>query len=266
MKFIESKQNAVLKHIRALSKKKNRDESGEYLIEGVRAVDDMLTTGVIKTIFMEEERIPIREYASIISRAKEAKILLYIVKEGLLDTVGTTATSQGILAIARKKTHLYSEFKGPIPSSFYLLLDTVQDPGNVGTIIRTAVAAGCSGIFMASGTVDLYNEKTVRSTMSAIGKIPIYAGLGEEDTLHLLSRPEFSVYALTMENAVSYDTVEYISPTLLIVGNEGNGISPALLELCKHRISIPMYGDIESLNVAIATALAMYKVAEKRSF
>lgn len=263
MKFIESKQNSLLKHIHALQKKKNRDAAGEYVVEGVRAVEDMLSTGSIKTIFIEEERIPRSEYASVIAKAREYKIQILLTKDGLLNSFGSTETSQGILAIARKKEHVYKEFVEVSNSGFYVLLDTIQDPGNVGTIIRTAVAAGCNGVFLTAGSADLYNDKTVRSTMSAIGKIPLYAGLTETDTVHLLSRPELAVYGLDMEGALSYEKIEYSEPALLVFGNEGNGISPKVLEYCKHRVSIPMYGDIESLNVAIAAALAMYKLAEK---
>ena len=139
-----------------------------------------------------------------------------------------------------------------IEDGVYITLDGVQDPGNLGTILRTAVAAGVKGIFLMKGTVDPYNDKTVRSTMSALSMLN-----------DLIAESNMSTYVTALDNSKPYHMVAYDKRCMLILGNEGNGVTPEVMNLCKHRIMIPMYGDIESLNVSVAAALCMYKAQEQ---
>ena len=150
-----------------------------------------------------------------------------------------------------------------IEDGVYITLDGIQDPGNLGTIIRTAVAAGVKGIFLMKGTVDPFNDKTVRSTMSALHKIPVYEDVTLSMLNDLIAESNMSTYVTALEESKPYNMVTYDKRCMLILGNEGNGVTPEVMNLCKHRIMIPMYGDIESLNVSVAAALCMYKAQEQ---
>ena len=142
----------------------------------------------------------------------------------------------------------------------YLLLDQVQDPGNVGTVIRTAIAAGVNGIFLTAGSVDVYNPKTVRSAMNGLSLIPIYQNLTMEDVKSLLSDFSLHSYALCPNATAAYHEVPYERPVVLVFGNEGNGIREEIIELCTQTVTIPMKGNIDSLNLSVAAALTMYQV------
>ena len=172
-----------------------------------------------------------------------------------------TVNGQGVMGIARQGQSDFSDFQAQ--DGLYLLLDGVQDPGNMGTLIRTAVAAGVKALFVSKGAVDVYNEKTVRSALSAIGELAIYTGLDDQDIENLILHKNLRAYVTTLEDAKDYSAVIYDTKTLLVLGNEGQGVRGPIQALCHERIHIPLYGPIESLNVGIAGALAMYKVREE---
>ena len=225
MEFIQSKDNKTIKHIVSLGQRKNRSKYGEYIVEGIRSIRDISTMGVIKAIVIRESKCKDKNIEALLSLESMQSIPTYIAQDPVFDKIDNTVNGQGIVAIVSKPKHSMESIS--IEDGVYITLDGVQDPGNLGTILRTAVAAGVKGIFLMKGTVDPYNDKTVRSTMSA---------------LHM----------------VAYD-----KRCMLILGNEGNGVTPEVMNLCKHRIMIPMYGDIESLNVSVAAALCMYKAQEQ---
>lgn len=145
-----------------------------------------------------------------------------------------------------------------------LLIDQVQDPGNLGTMIRTADAAGFSQVVLGKGTVDLYNDKVVRASQGSIFHIPII----QADLLELipaLQSQTYTVLASALENAVAYDTVEQLEKIALVMGNEGSGIAPEILQLADKCIKIPIYGQAESLNVSIAAGILMYQLRKQNS-
>ena len=172
-----------------------------------------------------------------------------------------TVNGQGVVAIVSKPKYDMESIH--IDDGLYITLDGVQDPGNLGTIIRTAVAAGAKGIFLLKGTVDPYNEKCVRSTMSALCNIPIFEDVTLSEFYDFIKDNTIKTYVTSLENAKPYHTISYAKRTMIILGNEGNGVSKEIIEMCDQAITIPMYGDIESLNVSIAAALCMYKVREQ---
>ena len=217
MEFIQSKDNKTIKHIISLGQRKNRQKSGEYIVEGIRSIRDIAAMGAVKTIFIRE------------SKSQDKNVLDLLA----LDAVQSVPT--------------------------YI----VQDPGNLGTIIRTAVAAGVKGIFLMKGTVDPFNDKTVRSTMSALHKIPLYEDVTLSMLHDIVAESNMTTYVTALEDSVPYHSVDYAKRTMLVLGNEGNGVTPEVMNLCTNRIMIPMYGDMESLNVSVAAALCMYKVQEQ---
>jgi len=256
--YIQSKENKTIKHIISLQQRKYRQKFGEYTVEGIRAVTDIGKKDCLRSILIREskrsELEPLVEKGFTVSS-------VYVVQDPIFDKIEHSVNGQGILGIAKKCVNdLHSLI---VEDGLYIALDGVQDPGNLGTIIRTAVAAGAKGIFLLKGTVDPYNEKCVRSTMSALCNIPIFEDITLSEFYDFIKDNTIKTYVTSLDNAKPYHTISYAKRTMVILGNEGNGVSKEIIEMCDQAITIPMYGDIESLNVSIAAALCMYKVREQ---
>ncbi len=256
--YIQSKDNKTIKHIISLQQRKYRQKFGEYMVEGIRAVTDIGKKDCLRSILIREskrsELEPLVEKGLTVSS-------VYVVQDPIFDKIEHSVNGQGILGIAKKYVNdLHSLI---VEDGLYVALDGVQDPGNLGTIIRTAVAAGAKGIFLLKGTVDPYNEKCVRSTMSALCNIPIFEDVTLSEFYDFIKDNTIKTYVTSLDNAKPYHTISYAKRTMIILGNEGNGVSREIIEMCDQAITIPMYGDIESLNVSIAAALCMYKVREQ---
>ena len=256
--YIQSKDNKTIKHIISLQQRKYRQKFGEYTVEGIRAVTDIGKKDCLRSILIREskrsELEPLVQKGFTVSSVD-------VVQDPIFDKIEHSVNGQGILGIAKKCVNdLHSLI---VEDGLYVALDGVQDPGNLGTIIRTAVAAGAKGIFLLKGTVDPYNEKCVRSTMSALCNIPIFEDVTLSEFYDFIKDNTIKTYVTSLENAKPYHTISYPKRTMIILGNEGNGVSREIIEMCDQAITIPMYGDIESLNVSIAAALCMYKVREQ---
>jgi len=256
--YIQSKDNKTIKHIISLQQRKYRQKFGEYTVEGIRAVTDIGKKDFLRSILIRESKRS--ELEPLVQKGFTVSSV-YVVQDPIFDKIEHSVNGQGILGIAKKCVNdLHSLI---VEDGLYVALDGVQDPGNLGTIIRTAVAAGAKGIFLLKGTVDPYNEKCVRSTMSALCNIPIFEDVTLSEFYDFIKDNTIKTYVTSLENAKPYHTISYPKRTMIILGNEGNGVSGEIIEMCDQAITIPMYGDIESLNVSIAAALCMYKVREQ---
>ena len=256
--YIQSKDNKTIKHIISLQQRKYRQKFGEYTVEGIRAVTDLGKKGFLRAILIRESK---RGELEPLVQKDFSISSVYVVQDPIFDKIEHSVNGQGILGIAQKCINELHSFI--VEDGLYVALDGVQDPGNLGTIIRTAVAAGAKGIFLLKGTVDPYNEKCVRSTMSALCNIPIFEDITLSEFYDFIKDNTIKTYVTSLENAKPYHTISYAKRTMVILGNEGNGVSKEIIEMCDQAITIPMYGDIESLNVSIAAALCMYKVRER---
>ena len=256
--YIQSKDNKTIKHIISLQQRKYRQKFGEYTVEGIRAVTDIGKKDCLRSILIRESKRS--ELEPLVQKGFTVSSV-YVVQDPIFDKIEHSVNGQGILGIAKKCVNdLHSLI---VEDGLYVALDGVQDPGNLGTIIRTAVAAGAKGIFLLKGTVDPYNEKCVRSTMSALCNIPIFEDITLSEFYDFIKDNSIKTYVTSLDNAKPYHTISYAKRTMVILGNEGNGVSKEIIEMCDQAITIPMYGDIESLNVSIAAALCMYKVREQ---
>ena len=256
--YIQSKDNKTIKHIISLQQRKYRQKFGEYTVEGIRAVTDIGKKDFLRSILIRESKRS--ELEPLVQKGFTVSSV-YVVQDPIFDKIEHSVNGQGILGIAKKCVNdLHSLI---VEDGLYVALDGVQDPGNLGTIIRTAVAAGAKGIFLLKGTVDPYNEKCVRSTMSALCNIPIFEDITLSEFYDFIKDNSIKTYVTSLDNAKPYHTISYAKRTMVILGNEGNGVSKEIIEMCDQAITIPMYGDIESLNVSIAAALCMYKVREQ---
>lgn len=260
MEEITSKDNKKIKHVLQLYKRKYRQTHKEYVAEGYRTVVDMIPTGHVRYVLAKglhgvEEGLQ--------KLCEMYHVDLYVVDDSLWKGIDATVHGQGVLAVVCQKESCIEDFIAHA-NGLYVLVDGVQDPGNMGTLIRTAVGAGVKAMFLTPNTVDVYNEKTVRSTMSGLSKLPLYTNVTKDDVIKLLEEQDIQLYGTVLEDSVDYGQPTYEGATMIALGNEANGISEDILQLVTQRISIPMYGPMESLNVAIAGALCMYKVQERK--
>lgn len=251
--MITSSSNELIKHIKKLQTKKSyRRECGQYVLEGLRQVRDGITH--VKTLIVSE--------SFDISLLPEADGV-QMVSDKLFAQLSETKSPQGIMAVASMKNASLDEVsQGENP--FVVFCDSVSDPGNLGTIIRTCDAAGVSGIILNSTCADLYNPKTVRSAMASIFNVKIHICEDSIYTLNSLKEKGIKIFAAgPMLSEEIYDC-DFKSPSVVVVGNEANGISDELLTTCDKYVKIPMLGKAESLNVSVAAALIVYEGVRQR--
>ena len=185
------------------------------------------------------------------------------VAPGIFGKISDTLTPQGILCVMMRPEYRLEELLA-IPRPVFMVLENLQDPGNLGTILRTAEAAGCTGIVMSRDTVDIYNPKVIRSTMGAVYRVPFFYADRLEETVIRLREKGFMIYGAHLHGAVSFECPDYKVPCACMIGNEGNGLTEPLASLAHQRIRIPMEGKAESLNAAVSAALIMYEAYRQR--
>lgn len=185
------------------------------------------------------------------------------VTEELFARMSDTRTPQGILCVLRQPGYSLEQLlDGPAP--LLVVLENLQDPGNLGTIVRTGEGAGITGVIMTSGTVDIFNPKTIRSTMGSIFRVPFLYVDSVEDTLHEMHRRGIRTYAAHLEGRKYYDSFSFREGTAFLIGNEGNGLSRETAGQAGQYLKIPMEGRVESLNAAVAASLLMYEAHRQR--
>lgn len=241
--MLTSIKNDKVKNWRKLHNRKDREKSGTFLIEGFHLIEEAIKSNwdIHEIIYQDGVELP--EWIG------EKNVVE--VDQKVFQHITQTKSPQGIAAV------LGFNRQEKVSGKLYLLLDRIQDPGNLGTIIRTADAAGFDAVILGEGTVDLYNDKTIRATQGSIFHIPvIQENLFEQ--IPNLKKDGFSIWASALTNSKDYHTIKTNSKVALILGNEGAGINPKLLELADEIVKIPIYGKAESLNVSIAAGILMY--------
>ena len=245
MEIIQSKQNASIKSARKLLQRKHRKTS--YLLEGWHLFEEA------KARFAEILKVcVVYDMAYIVSNMSKVKL----VRPEVLKELCETQTPQGIVAeVAKQSQSLPKSFSGK-----YLLLEDVQDPGNVGTMIRTADAAGYDGVFLSDKSADIYNQKTLRSMQGSHFHLPIYRG-PILDMVEACRKQGIPVLATTLSDvSVDYKAVKTDGNFALVMGNEGQGISQDMAESADQLVHISMPGQAESLNVAVAAGILMFSL------
>ncbi|MBI5974501.1 TrmH family RNA methyltransferase [Staphylococcus canis] len=244
MEQITSVQNNKIKNFNKLKKKRVRDQQHEAIIEGFHLIEEALASDIkIKQLFMIE---PDRVSEGI----KSAAEFCFQITQKVAESLSGTVTPQGIFAVIEKPDVQIKDAKR------VLVLDRIQDPGNLGTIIRTADAAGLDLVILAKGTADVYQDKVLRASQGSVFHIPTQV---VDDVVQYVSDFEGPVYGTALINATPYHQIEAKqSRFALILGNEGEGIDSNLLQQTTQNITIPIYGKAESLNVAIAAGILMF--------
>ncbi|WNS74535.1 RNA methyltransferase [Bacillus sp. DTU_2020_1000418_1_SI_GHA_SEK_038] len=246
MKYIHSANNPQVKQWKKLLTKKERDKTGTFLVEGFHLVEEAILSGRIEEIVVSENTglPPSWDYGD---------IPVTLVTSDIIQSLSDTETPQGVIAICRQPEFNTDQFNG----NKYLLIDAVQDPGNLGTMIRTADAAGVDAIIIGDGSVDIYNPKVLRSAQGSHFHLPIMRGK-LNDWISKLKKESIPVYGTALEDAKEYTDIETTGKFALIVGNEGSGVRKSILSETTDNLYIPIYGKSESLNVAIATGILLY--------
>lgn len=261
---INSNQNKIFKQIKSLLNKKYRQKLSQFIIEGERFVDYAMTHNYrIEYICIREDLLESGVDAEKIE-SYEAVSKLISLPKNLFSELADTDHSQGIIGILAlpESLELKSLFGKPVLPQV-VFLDRLQDPGNVGTIIRTADACGIEYIILNKGTVDPYNNKVVRSTAGSILNVKIIEVEDPQSCLNFLKDHGYTLLVTALEAEFTYnDKKAYGKANCLIIGNEANGVSEQIMRLESHTITIPIYGKAESLNASVAAGIMMYKINE----
>ncbi|WP_066063623.1 TrmH family RNA methyltransferase [Neobacillus soli] len=244
MKHIESLSNPKVKQWKKLLTKKERDKSGTFLVEGFHLVEEALKQGeqMMEIIISEKVDLP---------RWDTASTPVIIVTEEISNSLSDTEAPQGIYAVCRQANMEAQQAKT------FLFVDAVQDPGNLGTMIRTADAAGIDAVVVGHGSVDIFNSKVLRSAQGSHFHLPIIRG-DLHQWVDKLQGENIPVYGTALEGASEYTEISRGDSFALIVGNEGNGVGKDILASTTANLYIPIYGKSESLNVAVATGILLY--------
>lgn len=256
--MITSTANAQVKQLIQWQKKsKQRNKDGIFLVEGIRMWKEVPKERLIK-VYVSESFLKRYEKELENSAAK-----IEVLSDQIFERVSDTQTPQGILCVVKRKNYRLTDIvKGNAPC--LVILDNLQDPGNLGTIVRTAEGAGVDGIIMSQGCVDIYNPKTIRSTMGSIYRMPFFYTEHMEEVFCLLKEKQITAYAAHLEGKTFYDEQDYRKGCAFLIGNEGNGLSEEMAARADVKIRIPMYGQVESLNAAVATSVLMYEASRQR--
>jgi len=259
VKEITSLANPIIKDIKALSQKKNREASGTFMAEGLKLVLDALETGwKIETLIYSKAGIgkPLVEKAA--SRTVAAGGLVLEVSEKVLSSVTHRDNPQMVVGIFKSRWQNLFDIR-PKPNETWVALDRVRDPGNLGTIIRTADAAGASGVILIGETTDPFALETVRATMGSIFSLPVARGTAYE-FLKWQKTSGTNVVATHLKGAIDYRKADYSSkPVVLLMGNEQAGLPDDLADAAGIKVRIPQQGKADSLNLAMATAVMLFE-------
>lgn len=257
--IITAKNNPQIKAAAALTEKKERENTGLFLLEGARLCKDAALNGiVIEKLFVTQEAAEKyrQEFAAVSEKAQR----VFLIGEDAAKKLADTKNSQNMFCVCRKN--------GSVPDirkeGMYVFLDNIQNPDNLGAVVRTAEALGADGLIVSSGC-DIFSPKAMRASMGALLRFPVIAAENGEELLTRCKENGMRVFATVPDSAAADITkTRKTGGCVLVIGNEGSGVSPGVLSLCTDRITIPMKGKAESLNAAAAAAIAIWEFMKER--
>ncbi|WP_317854325.1 RNA methyltransferase [Chakrabartyella piscis] len=257
-KYIESPQNKIYKRLKGLQLKKNRDKEGLFLAEGLRFVSEIPDTWTVDFIACSQTFSKEMDTIDF-----ETRWNLIVFPDDLFEDLCDTESPQGVLAVCAKRQDTIATLPTK-ENYFFILAEELNDPGNLGTIIRTADACGADGVFLSKGSVDVYNPKVLRSTMGSLFHLPIFQNVDLSETATILQEKGVSLYAAHLQGTDYPYTLPLTKSCGFLIGNEARGLSDAVANLCNQFVKIPMPGQAESLNASIAAGVLMYEVVRQR--
>lgn len=260
MQTITSKDNELIKHIRKLKDKKYRDESNEYVVEGVKLVEEAVKENAkIKQIIVCEDTTRTYEIPTHIM-LEIAKYECISVSDKIFNIITQVTNPQGIMAIIEKNAQ---NAKIDYTQDIIVVLYDVQDPGNLGTILRTVDSIGLNQIIVSKGTADAFNSKVVRSTMGAIFRIKIIEVENLAQAIKEMRKHHFKLMVTSLQTKNSIYDIDF-NKKIIVIGNEANGVSKEIQDMADEKAKIPMLGRTESLNASVAAGVVMYEYVRQK--
>ena len=247
-----------VRHLKHLKTKKGRDETGLFILEGEKFIAE------IPPHYQIDQYIIANRYANSHDIAPyQSRAICHIVKDSIFDSLADTVNPQGILAICYKQPSTMAQIFHNAPH-FILLGENLNDPGNIGTLIRTAAAAGASGVVLTQASADVYNPKVLRATAGAIFRIPVVTDIVLADVHQQLSAQGVPIYAAHPRGENTPYALPLAESFCLLVGNEAQGITPQAMALANQLVTIPMVNRTESLNASVAGCILLYEAVRQR--
>ena len=253
-------QNPVVKAAAELKQKKYRTQNGLYLAEGLRTAEEAVAYKAVETLFYvatDDERT-----MRLLEDAAAQNIKLVCVSENVMKKIADTETPQGIIAVCKMRQPKLENLLAS--GKMLLVLDRVGDPGNIGTMLRTADAAGVGGLVLLKGCADIYAPKTVRSSMGSLFHIPVLSGVSEQEFVSAAKKAGYDLLVTCLDGADNLYKADLSGRIAFVMGNEAGGVSETLLEKADKRVYIPMAGRAESLNVAMAAGIVMFEALRRK--
>ena len=249
------------------TKAKERKKDGVFVAEGFKMLEEA-PDNMVREIYLAEE---LEERLQNSENKKEQLLWSKIRNIGyesvtaeVMKKAADTQNPQGVLAVLTQPVYKLEELLNA-ENGLYLMLEDIQDPGNLGTMFRTGEGAGITGVIMTKNTVDIFNPKTIRSTMGAVYRVPFIYVETLTEVLEIMKQKKISTYAAHLAGKTYYDSFSFTGSTAFLIGNEGNGLKKETAEAADYYLKIPMEGKLESLNAAIAAALLMYEAHRQRN-
>ncbi|MDR2645346.1 MAG: RNA methyltransferase [Endomicrobium sp.] len=249
--LIKSSQNQTFKNLLKLQDKKFRRQNDVFIVEGKRQVFEISKDWDIRQIIVSQKYETINTF--------EKPIIL---SERLFSKLSSTQSPQGIIAVVEKRHYKIEELINQ--AGIFIVLENIQDPGNLGTIIRSADAFGAKAIFVSKESADIYSDKTVRAAMGSLFHLPVLDNIDIKELIILMKRKKITTFAASLNSKRCLNKLHCFQKATFIIGNESNGIKIETEKLVDASFKIPMYGKAESLNVAVAASIIMYEIVKNK--
>ena len=260
--MISSTGNSLAKQAAALGKRaRSRRESGLFLVEGPKMFEE-LPKDRVEQVFVTERFLEDPDHQRMVEQVDGKKVVL--VTGEVLKSISDTQTPQGVAAVARQYRYSLEDIRDGGAKPLVMFLETIQDPGNLGTILRAGEAAGVTGVIMDRESADIYNPKVIRSTMGSAYRVPFLYVDELGGTVREFKGDGLRLYAAHLDGKHAYDREDYRGACGFLVGNEAKGLRRETADLADAWVRIPMKGNVESLNAAVASALLMFEAARQR--
>lgn len=256
--LIESKQNKIVKYILSLQNKKNRDQFKTFITEGEKFISEIPNNWEIDFYAVSETYANSNDIRKFKDRAR-----LYILKDSIFNSVSDTVNPQGILAVCMQKEYT-KEMLLNNKNAFIIILEEINDPGNLGTIIRTADAAGADGVIISKGSADIYNPKVIRASAGSVFNIPFVCDIDLNEFIPLLKEKQIKTYAAHLKGEKYPYDMDFKKGVALLIGNEARGLSDETAEKAGTLVKLPIQGRAESLNASIAGGILIYEAVRQR--
>ena len=262
MKQITSSQNPFIKSLVQLQEKaKSRKQSGTFLIEGKREIELAIKGNYeLETVLFLPELISEEQ----LSKLSKSQINLIEINKEVYQKLAYRDTTEGIIAVAKTKSLALQDLKLP-ENPLILVMESIEKPGNIGAMLRTCDAANIDAVIIANPKTDLYNPNIVRSSVGCLFTNQIATGSTEE-VIQFLKEKNIAIFGATLQNSNFYHTQDYTIPTALVVGTEATGLTQAWRDAATQNVIIPMQGEIDSMNVSVASAILLFEAKRQRGF